>query len=277
MQFFKNKLQILVSILYILFVGWWVSFQGVLSAQGSSIQWFGATYGVMALIGAIVGFIAAQRFGGFKSVVGRAIMFISLALLLQEAGQLIYSYYIYGAGIEIPYPSWGDAAYFGSALSFIFGAYFLAKSVGLGAYFKKSHSKLIPIIVPLVIFGVSSFIFLYGHKYDTSQPLTVFLDFGYPVTEAAYISLVLVAYLSSAKLLGGMMKSALLILMIGMAFEYASDFTFLYESSRGTWIAGGIADLLYLTAYAVMTTSMVKLLDTFSKMKQKTAVKEKES
>jgi len=158
----------------------------------------------------------------------------------------VHIYLLYfGAGIDVPYPSWADAAYFGSALSFVVGAYFLAKSVGFGIGPKSKRFSIVPIVVPIVIIGISAFVFLYNHQYDTSQPLTVFLDFGYPVVEAIYISLALIAYLSSAKLLGGLMKSAILILIVGLIVQYCADFSFLYGSSRGTFILGGF--LIYST------------------------------
>src|SRR5258708_4784024 len=126
----KRWLQVLVTVVFLGFVVWWVSFQHVVEAQGVTVQWFGGTYGLMALIGAVIGLFAAAKWGGLKSVLGKALTFFSLGLLAQELGQLIYTYYVYGAKVQIPYPSWGDVAYFGSVVLYVIAAFFLARVAG---------------------------------------------------------------------------------------------------------------------------------------------------
>jgi hypothetical protein len=258
MREIKNKLQIFVTLVFLAFVGWWASFQHVVDKQGLSVQWFGGTYGVMALIGAVIGFAAAQKWGGRKTVLGKALMFFSFSLLAQEAGQLIYTYYIYGAKIQIPYPSWGDAAYFGSVLLYICAAVFLAKAVGVRFSLRNVRYKVIAVLVPAVLLIASYSIVLHNHHYDTSKPLTVFLDAGYPIGEAMYISIATVAYLLSRKMLGGIMKSGFILIILALCLQYISDFTFVYQSNRGTYLSGKFDDLSYLIAYFVMTTAMIR-------------------
>ncbi|HSX46095.1 MAG TPA: hypothetical protein VLG27_03780 [Candidatus Saccharimonadia bacterium] len=255
----KNKLQILVTVIFLAFVAWWISFQHVVTKQGTSVQWFGGTYGSVALIGAVIGFAAAKKWGGFKTVLGRALTLFSLSLLAQEAGQLIYTYYIYGAKIQIPYPSWGDVAYFGSVLFYIAAAFFLARAAGVKYSLKQKKSyKFIATVLPLVLLVASYSILLHNHHYDTSKPLTVFLDVGYPVGEAIYISIAIVAFLLSRKALGGMLRPAILLVLLALVIQYISDFTFVYQSSRGTYLSGKFADLFYLIAYFAMTTALIR-------------------
>ena len=152
----KNKLQIFISVIFLGYVVWWISFQRVLEDQGVSTQRFGSTYAVMALIGAIIGFIASSKWGGFKTVLGKALMFFSFGLLAQDAGQIISTYYVYGKHLEsIPFPSWGDAAYFTSTLSYLCGAIFLAKAVGIKYSLKSNKYKAIAFIVPAVLLVAS--------------------------------------------------------------------------------------------------------------------------
>lgn len=266
----KNKLQILATAVFIGFIGWWLSFQHVIEDQGLSVQWFGGTYGIMALIGAVVGFFASRKWGGFKTVLGRALMFFSLGLLAQEVGQLIYTYYIYGAQVQIPYPSWGDVAYFGSVLLYIYAALLLAKTTGIQTSLKNNFYKVVAFLVPVILLGISYFVFLYHHEYDSSHPLTVFLDFGYPMGQATYIALAITAYLLSRKLLGGVMKTAILLVILALFLQYISDFVFVYQSSRDTYLAGKYADLLYLIAYFATTTAMIRFYTTYNSLKVKT-------
>jgi len=272
MEILKNKLQIFVSLVFISYVAWWASFQQVVEKQGLSVQRFGATYGIMALFGALIGLFASQKWGGFRTVVGKALLFFSVGLLAQEAGQIIYTYYIYGAKIQIPYPSWGDAAYFGSTLCYIVGSIYLAKAVGVKFSLKKPRYKVLALVIPAILLITSYWVFLYHHQYDWHKPLTAFLDFGYPMSEAIYISLAATAYLLSRKILGGIMRAGILILILALCIQYFADFTFLYQSSRGTWLTGRWNDLSYLVAYFVMTTAMIRFLATYYDLRKKSAV-----
>jgi hypothetical protein len=265
----KNKLQVIVTLIFLGFVAWWASFQHVVTDQGLSVQWFGGTYGLMALIGSIIGFITARKWGGFKTVLGRALIFFSLGLLAQEAGQLIYTYYIYGAKIQIPYPSWGDVAYFGSVLLYITAALYLGKAAGVRFSLKSTKYKLIAIAVPVVLLLASYWIFLHNHQYDTSKPLTVFLDFGYPMGQAIYISVAITAYLLSRKMLGGVMKRGILMIILALFIQYIADFTFIYQSSRGTYLSGKYDDLIYLVSYFALTMALLQMRSIYYGLKNR--------
>jgi hypothetical protein len=269
----KNKPQIAITVIFLGFVAWWISFQRVVSSQGICVQWFGGTYGVVALIGSIIGFSAARQWGGLKTVLGKALTLFSFSLLAQEAGQLIYTYYIYGAKIQIPYPSWGDVAYFGSVLFYIAAALFLAQATGIKYALKKRTTyKIVAVALPVILLTVSYSILLHHHHYDTSKPLTVFLDAGYPIGEAIYISIALVAYLLSRKLLGGVLRPAILLVVLALGIQYVSDFTFVYQSNRGTYLSGKYDDLFYLIAYFAMTTAMINFRVAYKKLKNRPAL-----
>jgi len=254
----KNKPQLALTLAFLAFVVWWASFQHVVTKQGLSVQWFGGTYGVLALFGAVAGFTAAHKWGGFKTVLGKALTLFSFGLLAQEAGQLIYTYYIYGAKIQIPYPSWGDAAYFGSVLIYVAAALVLSHLSGVKFSLKENKGRAVAVLVPLVLLSASYWIFLYHHQYDTSKPLTVFLDFGYPMVQAIYISIAITAYLLSLKMLGGVMKNGIRLIVLALTVQYVADFNFVYQSSRGTYLSGKYADLIYLVSYFAMATALLK-------------------
>lgn len=268
----KNKLQIAVTLVYFGFLGWWISFQSVVEAQGSSVNWFENTYGLVALTGAIIGFIAMKKWGGLKTVLGKALFFFSLGLLAQEAGQLISSYYTQIAHTDLPYPSVGDIAYFGSVILYIIAALYLTKVSGAKFSLKETKGKLIAIFVPVVLLAISYTVLLKGYSYDTSHAMTVVLDIGYPVGQAIYISIAITAYLLSRKLLGGYMKAGILLVIFALAVQYISDFSFIYTVHRGTYVPGKFVDLLYLTSYFLMATAMIKFLSIYTGLKAKTAV-----
>jgi hypothetical protein len=270
MDMVKNKLQILVTLLFLGLVGWWISFQHTLNHPGLSLKWFDSvSYGSVALIGSIIGFCAARKWGGTKSTLGKSLSLFSLGLFAQYAGQLIYAYYIYIDKITIPYPSWGDVAYFGSTLLYIAAALYLAKAAGVTTSLKSVKYKFVAVILPLLLLVTSYLILLHDHQFDTSKPVTVFLDNGYPIGEALYISIGLVAYLLSRKFLGGVMKAGILLIIFALVVQYVSDFTFVYQSNRGTYVSGNYDDLFYLIAYFAMTTAMIKFLVIYKRLRAK--------
>lgn len=277
MSLTKNKLQIFITLVYLGLVAWWVSFQSVVEDQGLTVQWFTGVYGLVALFGAGVGFVAARKWGGYKAILGKSLLFFSLGLLAQEAGQLILNYYIYVSKIDIPYPSLGDIAYFGSMLSYLLGAFYLAKAVGIKYALKETKYKAIAVIIPVALIAVSFAIFLHNHEYDSSQPLTVFLDVGYPLGDATYIAIGIIAFLLSRKSLGGIMRAGILILIFALVAQYIADFSFLYTSSRGTYLAGRYVDLLYLTAYFITTTALIRFYYTHKHLTAVPVAKAEES
>lgn len=267
MKLLKGKVQLLVTIIFVAFLVWWGSFQHVVTAQGIGVQWFSSTYGVVALIGALIGFRTARKWGGFQTVLGKALIFFSLGLLAQEVGQLIYAYYIYAAKIQIPYPSWGDVAYFGSVLLYITAAVYLARAAGAKFSLHQRRYRVIAVVVPVVLLAISYWVFLHHHVFDTTKPLKVFLDFGYPMGQAIYVSIALTAYLLSRKLLGGVMRPAILLITLALFVQYISDFTFVYQSSRGTYLSGKDDDLLYLISYFVMASALLKFYGTYQRLR----------
>lgn len=254
----KTKyLTISIILLYLLFVGWWISMSS-LPKDHTSRQLFAALYGVVALIGSIAGLFISRRWGFFRSVTGKALIYFSLGLFAQEFGQLAYSYYIYYLHTDVPYPSWGDLGYFISIPLYVAGVYYLAQASGVKISLNSFRSKVWAVILPMSLLAFSYYFFLVDYKFDSSAPLTSFLDFGYPFGEAIYLSLSLLTYLLTRKVLGGVMKNKVLMILFALVIQYIADFMFLYQAKMGTWYAGGVNDLIYLSAYTIMSIAIVQ-------------------
>lgn len=259
-------------VFFIILTIFWASLQlGVFSGHTifnhSYQKFFGAIYGVMALWGAIWGLIISQKWGGSKSLVGKALAMFSLGLLLQEFGQLALSYIDYVLGISGAYPSIGDIGYFGSIPLYILGVLFLAQASGVRVEMKTLKSLALAVIIPLSMLVGAYLLFLQGYQFDWKDPIKVFLDFGYPFGQAIYISLAILTFLLTKNVLGGVMKTRVLWFLAALVIQFASDYTFLFQSSRGTWKVGEINDFMYLVAYFVMTLSLLQLQTVLSKLK----------
>jgi hypothetical protein len=258
-KLFKNKTALIAVLGFVGLTIWWLILQANYRDSTNHLLAFAGVYGVMALYGGIVGLVASKKWGGTKSLIGRAIFIISIGLLAQEFGQLTYAYFTDIKHIEIPYPSIGDIGYFGSALLYTYGIFLIAKTVSSKSSLKSLGNKLLAFVVPVLLLGTSYYMFLRGYEFDWHNPLVIFLDFGYPLVQATYISIAITAYLLSRKYLGGIMKRRILLILAAFVFQYAADFNFLYQNSHGTWVNGGYGDYLYLVSYFVMTCAFIYL------------------
>jgi len=268
----KNAKTIAVAFLSLAFIAFWVAqkyFGSVFANQDSATTLFTNTYGIVALIGGLFALYISKYWGGLKSLIGRAIFVFGLGLLAQEFGQLMYAFYIYVQKIEVPYPSLGDIGYFGSVILYIYGASLLLRATGAKFSLKSMGNKLLALILPFALLAVSYLIFLRGYEFDWSSPVTVLLDFGYPLLQATYLAIALLTFMLSRKYLGGIMRLVILFVLISLTFQYIADFTFLYQVKNETWAPGGINDLIYLISYALMSLSLLKFESVVKKLDKK--------
>jgi hypothetical protein len=264
----RRQLAVLLTFLVFgAFSVWWLVLQYLPEPTDFALELFSGTYGVMALLGALIGWKLSRDWGGRKSTIGRAILMFSFGLLAQEFGQITYSLYTLILHQEIPYPSIGDIGYFGSIFFYIYGVWLLGEAVGAKISLKSYGNKLQAVIIPGAILAASYWVFLKGYEFDWSQPLTVFLDLGYPLGQAVYISLAILAFTLSRKFLGGMMRPVILFVLFALAVQYLADFMFLYQTYHETWTTAGLNDYVYLTSYFIMTLALLQFKSVAEKIK----------
>jgi len=267
----NDRLSLFIWITFIAFALWWLYINVFVRAPLSDnihYKLFGATYGVMSLIGGCIGLAASRKWGSHKSMVGRALLFFSIGLLLQAFGQVAYSFYVYVLKVDIPYPSVGDVGYFGSVLLYIYAAWELSKALGFKLSVKNKTKKFIAVAVPLVLLSGSYYYFLRGYAFDFSSlkaSLTVILDFGYPLGQAVYIAIAIMTYLLSRKMLGGVMKNKVLLVLFALVVQYTADSSFLYAAKAEKFFASGANDFMYLLSYTVMALALTTFRGGFTK------------
>ena len=255
--------------MFLSFFVWWIVLNDPLSRGSSEVlQLWGATYQMIAWYGAIMGLVIARRWGDYKSMVGQAVLAFSLGLLCQSFGQTAYSFYVYFWKIPIPYPSLGDFGFFGSIPFYMYGAYMLSKISGVKISLKLYGSKIQAIIVPAVLLGLSYFLFLKDYVFDWTQPVKTLLDFGYPLGQAVYVSIAILAFILSRKILGGIMRLPMLFFIAALIAQYLSDFVFLIQAQEGSFYPGGINDLMYAASYALMAIALCFIGDIHTKIKE---------
>lgn len=260
-DYFRKDFAMQVSLgFFVLISIWWVILflSGV--KEGFENYLFGASYGLICIWGGLTGlFVVAPKWGGFKSLMGQAISVLSLGLLTQEFGQLVFSYYNIFLDVPVPYPSVADVGFFGTIPFYIYGIFLISKLAGVRFSLKKFRNQILALIIPTGMLVITYTIFLRGYEFDFSNPLKIFLDFGYPFGEAIYISIAILAYGLTRNFLGGLMRSKILFLIAAFVLQYVAEFNFLWQSNNNTWLNGGYGDYLYFLAYFTMTIGIIQL------------------
>lgn len=264
----KEWIAKVVIVWFLIITGWWVSLFLSDVQQTPQNYLFGATYGLINLWAAFCGLMIARKWGGWSSVIGRAISVLSLGLLAQEFGQLIFSYHNVFLGVEVPYPSLADIGFFGTIPFYIYGIYCLAKAAGVKFSLNTFINQFQALIIPVIILSASYFIFLREYTIDWSDQIKTFLDFGYPLGEAVYISIAILTFSLSRKLLGGVMRNKILFVVLAFILQYVAEFNFLFQNNNGTWVNGGYGDYLYFLAYTAMALGLIQFKTVLSKIEK---------
>lgn len=255
---FRDRRALVATSILFLLLAWWLAINYVIRVDDAHRQYFAAVYGIVALMGGLWGHDVSKKWGGVRSLLGRALLMFSLGLFAQEFGQIAYSFYAVYLHVEIPYPSIGDLGYFSSIIFYGYGVILLARASGAKISLKSVGSKFQAVLLPVCMLFISYYFFLANYSFHWDNPLGVFLDFGYPLGQAIYVSLALVTYLLLSKVLGGVMKNRILFVLYALCTQYVADYAFLYQVHNQIWQASSTSDLLYLFAYYVMTLALLQ-------------------
>ena len=256
--------QLSVFFFVVLSIAWLFIFRsGTTDAPVNHI--FGFIYGGFSLWGGIIGIFVAREWGGFKSLVGKSILLLSLGLLGQAFGQYSFWYYNFALKIEVPYPGIPALGYFGTIPCYIAAAWLLAKSSGAKISLQSFTSKLQAILIPVVMLSIAFLLFLRNYQFDTTALLQTFLDFGYPIGQSIYISIAILTFSLTRKILGGSMRTPVLLLIAAFFAQFLSDYIFIYF--HDLYFPASFIDYFYLVAYFIMSISLINLKIVADKLK----------
>ncbi len=219
--------------------------------------YFSDTYGVIALFGSILGLVVARSWGYFKSQIGISLTLLSLGLMCQFLGQAGYTFLYYAYGLENAYPAFCEIFFVLSVPLYIFGSYYIAKASGLHASLEKSTNKLIALCTPVLILIFSYFFFLRTYDFSSNPLINTIIEIYYPLGQSLFLSMSLVAFLTTRGYLGGIMKKPVLMILIALVFQYLADSMFIYETTHETWQAGSLSALVFVISYSLMALALV--------------------
>lgn len=219
--------------------------------------YFSDSYGVIALIGGGLGLMVSRTWGYFKSQIGTSLTLLSLGLLCQFLGQVGYTFLYYAYGLENAYPAFCEIFFVLSVPFYICGSYYIAKASGLHASLEKTVNKLVAICTPIIVLMFSYFFFLRTYDFSSNPLLNTIIEIYYPLGQSLFLSMSLVAFLTTRKYLGGIMRKPVLMILVALVFQYLADSMFIYETTHETWQAGSLSALIFVISYSSMALALV--------------------
>lgn len=251
----NSKSSFLLGYIFVMILFW----IGMYSSDLKSLQinkFWGVGINFIPLFGGIFGLFTAQHWGGFKSAVGKGLIYLSLGLLSWSIGNWIWSYYNFFLDSEVPYPSWADAGYIGAVPLWMFGVFYVSKATGVKYGLQKPLERLYLFILPIISFIISYYLLVNigrgGEITSGGGLLKIFFDFAYPVGDMIIVTIALLVYGLSLRYLGGRYKLPVIITLIGFVLMFFADFSFSYTTTLGTYYDGHPNNLLFITALFAM-------------------------
>ncbi|OGC49798.1 hypothetical protein A2716_00335 [candidate division WWE3 bacterium RIFCSPHIGHO2_01_FULL_40_23] len=253
----ESKATKLLLASYILLVIWWLYIQFLRTTDSPVNYWFVFAYGLVPLFGGINGLFLSRKWGSFKSAMGSAVLYLSLGLITWGIGETIWSYYILGLNVEIPYPSLADASFILSWPLWSMGVINLSKATGIKFSLRNVRGKLLLLVVPFLVISASYYLLYVVARDSTidlsSEYLKLFFDLLYPIWDVILLTLVLLVYGLSFGFLGGRFKFPITLILLGFVVNYFADMGLSYQSTVETFYNGGFVDLLFASAMFLLT------------------------
>jgi hypothetical protein len=251
----------LIFCYYLFLFAWWAYFFVTHRAHPGNVSLAESLYqfafGLIPLVGGVLGLFKSFKWGGVKSSVGRALLLISLGAICWGFGQMFWSlYYNIITHIDVPYPSLSDVGY---SLSFPFLALGLINlSKATGAHFSLRHpaGKLLALFTIIVGICLAYYLLIVVARAGvidfTEGGLKLFFDIAYPMGDLAIFLSSLLVYGLSFKYLGGGYKLATLSILLGLLVLFVGDFSFSYTTTIGTYYNGHWVDIILPTAWMLI-------------------------
>lgn len=247
-----------ILVYFILMMLFWLGLQ-VAGVKDLTINLFYSfALNTLAFLGGVCGLMVSRKWGGMRSAVGKGILFMALGLISWGGiGGYIWSYYNFVLSQEIPYPSFSDVGFIAAVPLWAIGMFYLAKATGVKYGLRNSLGKVYLLLFPILSF-IASYYFLVtvardGVVSDGGGFTKVFFDFAYPLGDVVIITIALLIYGLTLKLLGGIYKWPVRIILLGFVTMFFADAAFSYSTTVETYYNGNYADLLFTVALFLMS------------------------
>lgn len=202
---------------------------------------------LVILVAVMIG-LERARFFGFRSALGKALLFISLASLVWGFGKLVLLYHAAVLRIEAPpYPFLADIFFLAAFPLAIYGLYMLLKNIST-----KIDMKIAAKLATLPVILIVLYILIQG-RFAQGTSLLGLLGMVYPVGDVIALSFALVI-LSAIK--GSRLSKPIGIICLSFIILVAADLGFIATVSRGTYYVGNWVEMLYTIRFMVLGAGM---------------------
>jgi len=218
---------------------------------------------VLAFFGGLMGLKVSKNWGGVKSAVGKAVLFLSAGTISWSLGNFVWSFYNFILNIEMPYPSLSDLGYTLAIPLWMIGVVFLSEATGARFSLRKMKGRLLLIALP-ILGALVSYYFLFVIARDSTIDLEggllkVLLDFYYPISDFIILTVSFLMFGLSLKYLGGKFRWPIYTILLGFIFMFLADFLFSYTTTIETYYNGNFPDLLFAVAMYVISLGVCSL------------------
>lgn len=250
--------KLIVGYFAIIVIFWlWLFLTG--RKSGELTYWYSFLFGLIPLVGGVIGMLKARIWGGLKSALGKAVFFVSLGLTLWGLGETVWSYYNFFRNVPAPYPSLADIGFAPSIFFWFLGTVYL--SIAMGALFalkRSSLAKKLVVIVPILFLIPSYYLQVHVARGGVLIPqgdglLKAILDVAYPFGDFLALTLAAAVFILSYRYFGGIYRKAVSYLLLGLAVMYCGDSIFAYTTTKGTYYNANWGDLVLTTGLFLIT------------------------
>lgn len=225
-------------------------------------------FGLTPLVSGIVAIVAAKRWGGMKTTIGKAVLCMGLGIFFWGCGAMIWSYYNFILDVPAPYPSLADLGFAPSIFLYGLGVIYLADATGATLGLKNIYAKIFAVIAPLIILSLSYYVLVTIARGGvllsaTENPVKIIFDIAYPLGDFLGLTIAVLISGLSFKYMSGRYTVEILSILAGLAVMFVADFIFSYTTTTGTFYNGNVGDLIltigtFLLSFGVLGFSKDK-------------------
>ena len=251
-----SRASVVLTFLQIFALFWWVNLQLIPSHTTDWNFWFNGYYGVVFLVGGLIGLFSTSQVGGTKSSIGNALIFTSSGIVMYGIGQMVWLGYNL-MGTDVPYPSLAD---------FFFISFVPLLAVGFWHIFKIFKTEIKRKIIfefALTLLVVAAVVLTYINQPDLNLELSLesrLLNMYYPLADSFMIAIAIFTFrLSSDKF-----NKTILFFIIGLLSHAIADFLFTFNTAHNLYWNGDLSDLLFSIGGFFMGMGVISLVDSFT-------------
>lgn len=218
---------------------------------------------IIPITGGVVGLRKALAWGGLKSVMGKALIGLSVGMIVWGVALGMWTYY-FAVGATLPYPSPADYVFIWSPILWICGLIQLSRVVGARFGLRTSRERLVGFVVTAVVAVASYYLLVVlAHGNILSAPgetfMQLFFDYAYTVEILVVIAIVGATFGFSRKYFGGRYKVPVMLLFVGFFVHFLALVFFVRTTADATYFNGNIADMLFAVAVFLESLGIVNL------------------